>query len=116
MKLQKKRDAEIAQRQGSTKKTIIFGIWLIISILLGVGLVYYLDSSGAYTLRTLRTNLQLPRTFPDLAVGAIAVFVIVVLSQIALSFGFLIANPEGRRKAGKGDLRTRYNDYNDYKN
>ena len=108
MKLQKKRDAELAAREGSAKTTIIYGIWFIISIALGYGLFYYLDSSGTLTMRALRGDLSLPNSIPEWVIMAVGVFLFVVVAQIALGFGFLIASPDGRRKAGKGDLRSRH--------
>ena len=113
MKLQKKKDAELARREGSTKTTVIFGTWLIISIALGFGLFYYLDSSGTLTMRALRSDLGLSTQWPEWVFMAGGTLVFVMASLIALSFGFLIASPEGRRKAGKGNLQTRHKELDD---
>ena len=113
MKIEKKRERELAERQGSTKTTLIYGTWLLVSLVAGYFFFSYLDSSGIFTMRALRGELRLPASVPEWAVMIGAVLVFAIAAQIALSFGFLLASPAGRRKAGKGDLSSRHRDLDD---
>jgi ABC-type uncharacterized transport system fused permease/ATPase subunit len=113
MKIQKKKEREMAERQGSTKTTLIFGSWLVLSMLIAYFFFSYLDSSGTLTMRTLRSQMQLPPSIPEWAVMVGAILVFTMASQIALSLGFFLANPSARRKVGKGDLRSRHHDLRD---
>ena len=113
MKIQKKKERELAAREGSAKTTLIQGTWLLISFVIAYFLFRYLDSSGTLTMRSLRTALQIPRSIPDGVIMAGAMFAFVVVSQIALALGFFLASPAGRRKAGHGNLHSNYNDLND---
>lgn len=113
MKLEKKKERELAERQGSAKTTIIFGSWLIISAVIGYFLFNYLDTSDTFTMRTLRGELKLPSSVPEWAVMIGAILVFVMVCQIALALGFFLASPDGRRKSGKGDLRSNYHDLRD---
>ena len=113
MKIQQKKERELAAREGTSKTTLIYGTWLLISMGLGYAFFSYLERSGTMTMRALRSQLRLPSSVPEWLVMAGCIFVFVMAAQAALSFGFLLANPEGRRRAGKGNLRSNYHDYRD---
>ena len=107
MKIQQKKDRELAEREGSAKTTVIQGIWLAISFVVAYFVVNYLDSSGLLTIRSIRGELNLPTYVPNWAVIAIIMLVFVIFTQAALALGFFFASPAGRRKSGKGDLQSR---------
>ncbi len=113
MKIQQKKERELAQREGSAKTTLIQGTWLLISFIIAYFLFSYLDSSGTLTVRAIRSALFIPGSIPDWGILAGAMLIFVIISQIALALGFFLASPSGRRKAGHGDLYSRHNDMND---
>lgn len=106
MKLQKKKERELAEREGAAKTTVIQGIWLLLSFAVAYFLFSYLDSSGILTTRALRAQMHVPGYIPDWGILAGAMLVFVMAAQIALAMGFFIASPAGRRKPGKGDLHS----------
>jgi hypothetical protein len=113
MKIQKKRERELAERQGSARKTIVQGTWLLLSIIVAFILFRYLDQSGTLTMRYLRTQLSLPAAVPEVVIMAIAILVFVIISQFFLTLGFFFASPQGRRKPGRGDLYSSNRDLDD---
>jgi hypothetical protein len=113
MKIERKRERELAERQGSARKTIIQGTWLLLSIIVAFILFRYLDQSGTLTMRYLRTQLSLPAAVPEVVIMAIAILVFVIISQFFLTLGFFFASPQGRRKPGRGDLYSSNRDLDD---
>jgi hypothetical protein len=113
MKIQKKQERELAERKGSAKTTIIQGTWLLLSLAAAYFLFQYLDDTGILTMRYLRSQLQLPSSVPEWAILGGAMLAFVIVSQFALTLGFFFASPQGRRKAGQGNLYTTNRDLND---
>ena len=113
MKIQKKKERELAERQGSARKTIIQGTWLLLSIIVAFILFRYLDQSGTLTMRYLRTQLSLPAAVPEAVIMAIAILIFVIVSQFVITMGYFFASPQGRRKAGGGDLYSSNRDLDD---
>lgn len=117
MKVEKKKDAEIARRQGMTKKTIIQVIWLIISGVISYYLVTYLLASDEVGLSygAIYSGLGISRsTIPEVVILGALVLIGVMFFQMFLWLGFMFASPEGRRRTGEPSLHSRYKDPNDY--
>ncbi len=100
MRLEKKRDAEIAQRQGSAKRTVFQIIWFIITMALGYFLINYLANTNFLDVQSLGRQLSIPTSWGKTAPILILAFVFAVFSQFFVMIGFLVAYPEGRRRLG----------------
>lgn len=110
MLLDKKRKAELAKRKGSTGKTLIQTLWFFISIGVAFGLVWWLNSSGTFPLRTLY-SAGIPRAVPEWAVMVGFIIVIAIVMQIFLLLGFLIGSPKGRARQGRATLESKTVDF-----
>jgi flagellar basal body-associated protein FliL len=110
MQLEKKRRAEMAQRKGSTVKTIIQTVWLLISVVGGAGLIWWLNSSRIFPLSEFY-NMGVPRAVPEWGVMIGAVIVIVIVMQMFFLIGFLIGSPQGRAKQGRATAESQTIDY-----
>ncbi|PID85440.1 MAG: hypothetical protein CSA11_07815 [Chloroflexi bacterium] len=108
MRLEKKKDEEIAARKGMTGKTILTFIWLIISTVVAYGFINYLIDIGILSY-SMFYSVGLPRLIPEWVITIVLVLVVVVLIQIFLFFGFVIVSPEGRRKTGTPTAYSRKN-------
>jgi hypothetical protein len=113
MKIEKKREREVAERQGSARKTIIQGTWLLLSIAVAFFLFSYLDQQNILTMRYLKSQLSLPAAVPEAVVMGLAILAFVIVSQFVLTLGFFFGSPEGRRKAGRGDMYSTNRDLDD---
>ena len=113
MRLEKKREEELARRKGMTGKTIIQFIWLLISF----GIAYFVVKA-LFDQRVLSYNMiygvGVPRTVPGWAIMLVFMFVIVVAMQFFIFIGYALANPEGRRRTGDPTMQSRTKDPYDY--
>ena len=109
MRLEKKREEEIARRKGMTGRTIIATIWLLISIGLGYFLITYLIDQNYFSLNIFY-QWGIPRAVPDWVFFIALILLVVAIMQFFLLFGFMIASPEGRRRTGDPSLYSRSKD------
>lgn len=110
MRLEKKREEELAKRRGLTGRTIIQVIWLLITGTLAYFFVNYLFSQGIVTANIFYNQLLIPRSVPEIGLKLLMVLGIVIVMQIVFSIGFIIASPEGRRRTGDATLKSRNKD------
>lgn len=110
MRIEKRREQELAKRQGNWKRTIVQGTWLIISFIIAYYLVTYMDEQRIITTGMVRNAFQLSSSVPQWAVLGGMMLVIVVIFQFVMAMGYFIASPQGRRKAGKGDMYSENRD------
>lgn len=105
MRLEKKKDEEIAARQGMTGKTIIAFIWFAITAVAAYFLVKYVFDTNVLKYSTFY-NMGIPRQVPNWIIMAALILFVVVIMQSFLMFGFMIASPEGRRHTGNASLHS----------
>ena len=110
MRLEKKRNEQLAKRKGLTGRTIIMVIWLIFSFAVAYFLTEYMFSVGYLSEGLYYNELLIPNSVPPLGLKLMTMFAIVVCMQIIFYLGFFIASPEGRRRTGDPTLRSRNKD------
>jgi type VI protein secretion system component VasF len=114
MRLEQKKDEELAARKGMTGKTIITFIWLIISGVAAYFLITYLIDQDYLSL-SIFYQLGVPRAVPDWVFFALLILAVVLFMQFFLLFGFMLASPEGRRHTGDPSLHSHSKDpFEDY--
>jgi hypothetical protein len=64
-------------------------------------------------MRYLKSQLSLPAAVPEAVVMGLAILAFVIVSQFVLTLGFFFGSPEGRRKAGRGDMYSTNRDLDD---
>jgi hypothetical protein len=109
MRLDKKREEEIAQRKGMTGRTIIASIWLLISIVLSYFLLSYLIAQDYLSLNIFY-QWGVPRAVPSWVFLILLILIVVGIMQFFLFIGFMLASPEGRRRSGTPSLYSRTKD------
>lgn len=110
MRLEKKHDEMLAKRKGLTGRTLIQGIWLLISFAVAYFLANYLIDEGVLSYQQFYNQLSLPRTVPEEAILFGIMFLIVFVMQFVMIFSFILFAPEGRRKLGNPTLKSRNKD------
>lgn len=113
MRLEKKREEELERRKGTTGKTIIQFIWLLISFAIAYFLIDLIINAG-YISYNMIYGVGIPRTIPAIAIKIVLMFFVVVVMQFFLFIGFMFANPEGRRRTGDPTLKSKTKDPYDY--
>jgi hypothetical protein len=109
MRLEKKKDEELAARKGMTGKTIVALIWFIISGIAAYFLITYLIDQDYLSL-SIFYQMGIPRSVPDWVFFAFLILIVIIFMQFFLLFGFIIASPEGRRHTGDPSLHSRSKD------
>ena len=111
MRIEKQKDAELAERKGLTGKTIIqFFSWLISAVIAYFIATYLFDSNILNYSRLRATFSFIPFYIKDWIFLAGTMFIIVVIIQFFVSIGFALGSPEGRRKTGKPSMHSRVKD------
>lgn len=113
MRLERKKEEELARRKGSTGKAIIQFIWLIISFGVAYFLVDYVIDVG-YISYNMFYNVGIPREVSPVVIMIVLMLVIVVAMQFIMFIGYVIVNPEGRRHTGNPTLKSKTQDPYDY--
>ncbi len=109
MRLDRKKEEEVARRRGSASKTLIQMVWLLISLAIAYALTLYLFNQGTITADFLYRQ-GIPRSIPEWGLQLGVTLLITIFMQMFLLLGFVIANPEGRRKLGEPTLVSRNKD------
>jgi vacuolar-type H+-ATPase subunit I/STV1 len=115
MRLEQKKDEELARRKGSTGRTIIQFIWLIISFAIAYFAVDYAIDAG-YISYNMFYNVGIPREVPPIVIMLVLMLAIVVAMQLIMFIGYMIANPEGRRRTGNPSMKSGDQNPYDYRN
>jgi hypothetical protein len=110
MRLDKKREEELARRKGLAIKTIIQGVWLLISFAVAYYLSTYLIDQGVISYSQLYNQFFIPRVIPEPVLLGGLMLLIVIVMQFFLYVGFAFASPEGRRRSGTPTLHSRHPD------
>ncbi|MCA9977382.1 MAG: hypothetical protein R3E31_10790 [Chloroflexota bacterium] len=114
MRLEKKRDAELAKRKGQANKTIIQLIWLGISFFVAyfiANLVILAPGNGLVTYRQIYSALQIPSSkVPEWVLLGGVMLIIVFIMQFIFFIGFFFTSHEGRRRTGTPSLYSRNED------
>ena len=108
MRLERQQNAELEKRKGSAVKTIIQIIWLGLNSTVAYFLITYMIKSEEinFSYGRVYQTLLIPRSIPQWVVLAAMIITFVLVMQVFLSLGFIVASPEGRRKTGNASLHT----------
>lgn len=113
MRLEKKREEEFERRKGTTGKTIIQVIWLLISFAIAYFVIDLIINAG-YISYNMIYAVGIPRAIPPIAIKLVLMFFVVAVMQFFLFIGFMFATPEGRRRTGDPTLKSKTKDPFDY--
>ena len=101
MRIEKKKEQELARRKGLTRRTVIQVIWLLISGVIGYFIVQALFGGGYLSMDFFRNDLAIPQAVPDIAIQGALVLLIVFVMQFFLILGYVVASPQGRARSGQ---------------
>lgn len=100
MRLEKKRDSELAERKGLAVRTIIQIIWLVLSGIIAYVALDWIFTSEQLSYDFFYTTLGIPRSVPEAVIMGALILVIVFVMQFFLIMGYAIASPQGRERTG----------------
>ena len=117
MKLERKREEELAQRQGNTGRTVIMVIWLGIAGFASYYIANIIFTGGTLTYDQARDAMVFPiigltaprvNAIPDLLIQGSCILLILIFMQTILFVGFALGNPAARRKSGQANAYSKY--------
>ncbi len=112
MRIERKRDAELAKRRGMALKTIIAVIWFGLCFVAAYYIVNWLFDSETLTLGFFYGRLHIPTSISEDFIRFGLMLVIVFLIQFFVLIGYAIASPTGRSRPGDPTLKSRDPDPN----
>lgn len=101
MRLDRKKDSELAQRKGLTVRTIIQTFWLILSGIIAYVGLDWLFTSEQLTYDFFYNTLLVPRSVPEPVIMGALIIIVVIVMQFFLVMGYAIGSPQGRERTGK---------------
>ena len=115
MRLDAKRDRELARRKGLALRTILAIIWLAICIGVAFWLVSYLFDNELLEMGFFRRRLLIPYDISDtiIVIGLVVVLVVAVNFVVLVIYGLL--SPTGRRRPGTPSMYSADPDPDDHK-
>lgn len=100
MRLDRKKDSELAERKGLAVRTIIQTVWFVLSGLIAYVVLDYLFDTQQLTYDFFYSSLAIPRSVPEVAILGALVLIFVFFMQFFLILGYAIASPQGRERTG----------------
>ena len=101
MNLEKKKEAEIREREGMTGRTIIMLIALFIAGVIAYFLASYLFDASVLTYGMFYDAFSVTRSqVPEWVFLGAVMLILVFLMMFFVFIGFAFASPEGRQKSG----------------
>ncbi|MDX1615303.1 MAG: hypothetical protein R3300_13395 [Candidatus Promineifilaceae bacterium] len=112
MRLERKKEAELARRKGNAVRTIIMLLWLLFSGLVAWGITEWLQESGTLTIQRVRTYLFLSPEIDSLWIRLGMMLIIIMAMQLVLLFVFAMFSKSARRRPGDASLYSRQKEGN----
>jgi hypothetical protein len=100
MRLDRRREEELARRKGLTTRAIVQGIWLLISAVAAYFFVRYLMDNDYLSYAFLYNRVLVPRWIPEWAVLLGLVLIGVIILQFFFLLAFALVSAQGRAKSG----------------
>ena len=115
MRLDAKRDREIARRKGLAWRTILAVVWLAICFGLAFLIMSYLLDNDLLNYNFYYTRLFIPPEVPETALLIGSMVIIVVIINFFVLLGYGLASPAGRRRPGTPSMHSSEPDPDDQK-
>lgn len=110
MRIEMKRQAEVAQRKGLTVRTIVAVGWLILGAALGFVLVNWLFSQEILTPGFFYKQLFIPGTVDEIYIRIGLSLVVVIFIEFLAIMVFALASPKARQKTGRARVEAQVHD------
>jgi hypothetical protein len=116
MRLEKKKDEELARRAGLTKRTLVQLLFLTIVTVAAYFLTNALFAEELISRGRMLGVFPFLRRLPDWAPQVLIIIGLVFVMQILFTFFFFLFSPEAWRKIDQGSLYSQNKDpYDDYR-
>lgn len=115
MRLDMKKDAELAKRKGTARKTILAVLWLALCVAVAYFITEWLFESGTITTGFFYNQLYIPSTVDELFIRIGFIVVLVIIMQFFVLLGYAFSSPQGRTRPGNATAYSKNPDPNEGK-
>jgi flagellar basal body-associated protein FliL len=110
MRLEMKRNAEVAQRKGLTVRTIVAVCWFALAAVIGYFLVNWMFENGIVTANFFYSQLFIPGTVDEIFIRTgLILFVVFILEFMAIMV-FALTSSQARQKTGRARAEAQVHD------
>jgi hypothetical protein len=115
MRIEMKRDRELAKRKGNARRTIIGIAWIALCFAVAYFLSEWLFEQEILDINFFYSRLLIPRTVDEIFVQIGFMAVIVILMQFLILIGYAFSSPIGRMRPGRANPYSRDPDIDDHR-
>lgn len=115
MRLDAKRERELARRKGFAFRTIVAVVWLAICFGLAYLLMNYLFDNDILSYNFFYSRLFFPAEISETMILIGSMIVVVVIINFFVLVGYALASPTGRRRPGTPSMYSQDPDPDDQK-
>ncbi|GMQ79565.1 MAG: hypothetical protein BMS9Abin02_2167 [Anaerolineae bacterium] len=115
MRIEMKRDRELAKRKGNARRTIVGIGWLALCFTVAYFLSEWLFEQEILDINFFYSRLLIPRTVNEIFVQIGFMAVIVILMQFLILIGYAFSSPIGRMRPGRASPYSRDPDLDDHR-
>jgi uncharacterized BrkB/YihY/UPF0761 family membrane protein len=110
MRIEMKREAEVAQRKGLTGRTIVAIIWFTIIGIFGFVLANWLFANEILSANFFHSQLFIPDTVDEIFIRiGVTLFIVFVFEFMAIMV-FALTSPKARQKTGRARVEAQVPD------
>jgi hypothetical protein len=110
MRIDQRRNQELARRKGFARRTVVQSIWLLISAVATYFFVRYLMANDYLSYDVFYNRLLIPQWVPEWGILLALVLAGVILLQFFFFLAFALVRPEGRAQTGRATAFSRNRD------
>jgi uncharacterized BrkB/YihY/UPF0761 family membrane protein len=100
MRIEKKHEAELEQRKGLTRRTILASVWLIITLSISYLAAGWLMGGDILGLDFFYQEIGIPETFSEVVIQFVVAFVVFLLIQFVVLIGYAVVSPKAKMRTG----------------
>lgn len=110
MRIDRRRDQELARRRGFARRTVVQSVWLLLSAAATYFFVRYLMTNNYLSYEQIYRQLSLPPSLPEWAILLAMIVIGVGILQFFFFLAFALVSPDGRAQTGRATPYSRHND------
>jgi len=115
MRIEMKRDRELAKRKGNARRTLVAILWIALCFGAAYLITEWLFDQEIVNMNFFYSKFMIPRSVDEFFVRLGFMAVIVIVMQFFILIGFAFSSPIGRMRPGRASAYSREPDPNDHR-
>ncbi len=115
MRIQMKRDRQLAKRKGNARRTIFAILWIALCFAAAYLITEWVFNQEIVDINFFYARFLIPRSVDEFIVQLGIMTVIVIIMQLFILLGFAFSSPIGRMRTGRASAYSRDPDPDDHR-